>query len=335
MSRLVESFEKDRARDERLLELNLLLSKLDLPSSIAHAEPREPMLFILGPPRSGTTLTSQLIIQSQGFAGITNFAARFWLAPHIGMMIENCLGLHHQGSSTLFQSVRGRTSSWSEPNEFGFFWSRWFDLGQETHFLDASTRLLIDKAGLMRAISAMQAVQEKPLAFKNNTWFSFQADWLADVFPLAVFASCRRDAFFVAQSIWLQRLELFGDTGRWWSVRPPDYAEILKLSPIDQVARQAVSIEIATDASLAKIEPERITEVEYERISREPRSVIESLAEAIRKRGGNVNIDLEKIPRRFESTDRVRLDVKLSHQLRDAVDNWRSKLGANDARGLR
>ncbi|NEU96207.1 sulfotransferase [Bradyrhizobium uaiense] len=326
MSRLVESFEKDAARDERLLELNVLLSKLDVPLGEAGSEPREPMLFILGPPRSGTTLTSQLVLESQGFAGVTNFAARFWLAPHIGMMIENYLGLHDQSSSMSFQSLRGRTSSWSEPNEFGFFWSRWFDHGQETHFLDERTRQLVDRSGLVRSISAMQAVQEKPLVFKNNTWFSFQADWLADVFPLAVFASCRRDAFFVAQSIWLQRLDLFGDVARWWSVKPPDYADITKLPPIEQVARQAVSIEIATDASLAKIGPGRVIDVDYERLSREPRSVIGELAEAIKSKGGSANVQLDRIPERFESTDRVRLDDGVSRELRVALDKWRSKL---------
>ena len=242
-------------------------------------------------------------------------------------MISSLLEMRDGDTASDFTSLRGVTRSLWEPHEFGYFWSRWFDLGQETHFLDPEMRARVDTRGLVRSIVAMQSVQRRPLAFKNNTWFSFQADLLADVFPEAVFVSCCRDPYYVAQSIWMQRIDLYGDPARWWSVRPPDYAEIVQLPPLEQVARQAISIDLTTNRTLARIDPARVIRADYQDVAREPRKFVADVVTAVLERDAVAGVQFDKIPQRFEATDRSRLDEETAAQLRAAVDKWRSILG--------
>ncbi|WP_375788898.1 sulfotransferase [Bradyrhizobium sp. Pha-3] len=325
---------KDIDQERLLEEVNGLVTPLQRELEATSAETQEPIVFILGPPRSATTLVSQLLQVTGAFSVITNLAAKFWMAPAFGLMLSSALIPKDEDRTHSFRSTRGSTQGLWEPHEFGYFWSRWFDLGQETHFLDSDVRRRIDAKGLIGAVRSMQAATNRPIVFKNNTWFSFQADLLADLFPHAVFVSCSRDAFFVAQSLWLQRLDLFGEPSGWWSVKPPDYAEIVKLPPLEQVARQAVSIEATTRDALRKVDPARVIEIEYERVSREPRKIISDIAELIGRRGGEaLKVDIEKCPSRFESTDLVRLNDVLAGELQVAIGRWRTELGEKATRG--
>ena len=324
---LTSGFGKNAEREALLGKMNDLLVSAELELEQTTTEAPEPLLFILGPPRSGTTLVSQLTQASQAFCTLTNLAAHFWKAPALGLMLSSVLEMRNGDTTSDFKSLRGVTGDLWEPHEFGYFWSRWFDLGQETHFLDPETRARVDTEGLVRSIVAMQSVQRRPLAFKNNTWFSFQADLLAEVFPQSVFISCSRDPYYVAQSIWMQRIDLYGDPARWWSVRPPDYADIIQLPPLEQVARQAVSIELTTSKTLARVDPARVIRADYTDVVREPRKLVTEAVTAVLGQDAVADVPFDKIPQRFETTDRSRLDEDTAVRLRAAVDKWRSILG--------
>src|SRR5665213_31108 len=84
---LTSTFGKDLAREKRLAALNELLAPVEAELERHYSAPRFPVTFVLGPPRSGTTLTSQLLAQSGLFGIISNFAARFWRAPALGLRI--------------------------------------------------------------------------------------------------------------------------------------------------------------------------------------------------------------------------------------------------------
>jgi Sulfotransferase family len=318
---LTSVFGKDLAQEERLASLNELLLPIEVELERAHSVPAQPVVLVLGPPRGGTTLTSQLISRTGLFGTVSNFAARFWLAPALGLRIERDLGLSGNAPMDSFESRRGITPGWSEPNEFGYFWSRFFDLGQDTHCLTKAGRASFDSAGLRRAVAAMEAVCERPMAFKNNTWFTFHPDLLEQVFPGCALVVCRRDPFFVAQSLWLQRQELYGDVARWWSVRPPNYSEIVKRSPIEQVAAQAVAIIAEMDATLARGKGAIRIDANYSRLVAEPREVVAEIAAAVGIAGPEAGAAVLRLPERLESTDRVRLDVSLSGLLQRAVES--------------
>jgi len=317
LSPLVDLTGKNQAMERRLWRLNEELAAKGSELESRFSKPEHPPVFIFGPPRSGTTLSSQLLAATGLFGMVSNLAARFWRAPALGLMISQALGLGELNGQSDYESRRGLTKGWGEPNEFGYFWSRFFDLGQATHALGDAERARFDRNGLRRAVASMEAEAGRPMAFKNNTWFSFQADLLAEIFPGAILVVCRRDPFYAAQSLYLQRLDLYGDEKRWWSMRPPEYEEIRTLPPIEQVARQAVCISRHMEESLTRASGAAIVDASYNRLAADPQGIIREIAAAAR--APLKEETLAQLPRQFESTDRIRLEARLASQLRTAI----------------
>lgn len=321
ISGLTSSFSKDLSKEAFLADINQLVEPLQAKiEQQAPASPDKPVIFILGSPRSGTTLTSQVLAAARLFGTVNNFVARFWRAPAFGLLLARAFGLFDDPADS-FVSTRGMTAGWSEPSEFGYFWSRYFDMGQSTHLLNEDQRNLFDPAGLRRTIAAMETVANRPMAFKNNTWFTFHADLLAEIFPGCVLVVCRRDPFFVAQSIWRQRLDLYGDPARWWSVRPPNFSEIVKLPPIEQVALQAISIQAEMNRALSNVRNAKIIEIEYSRLVSEPRRVVIEIAQAASLAPAEASI-AKRLPARFRSTDIEVLSSDVSATLKMAIERF-------------
>ncbi len=310
---------KSLRSEERLALLNKLVAPIQGTLEADCVVPRTPPVFILGPPRSGTTVLSQLLASSGQFGVATNFVARFWQAPALGMLIQDALSLPGAGSGSSYRSKRGVTDGWAEPSEFGYFWSRWFDLGQSTHALGETERRRFDALGLRRSLAAMERAAGLPLALKNNSWFTLNADVLAEAFPGWVLVVCERDPFYVAQSIWLQRLDLFADAAKWWSVRPVDYAAIVTLPPLAQVAAQAVSIGTGMEASLAKASAARIVRVPYEELAGNPKQVVRGIIDLAIGTSATYDRALAQLPDQLAGTDQVRLPVETAEELRRLV----------------
>jgi hypothetical protein len=312
---LTELTGKNLTDEARWAHLNDLLKPVETMLEMEAVAPQRPIVFILGPPRSGSTLLSQVLAATGAFGVTSNFVARFWLAPALGIRLEQAMG-ENRGPAK-FESERGRTTGPGEPHEFGYFWSRWFDLGQETHKLSAALLEKVDIAGLKAALGAMEAAAAKPLMVKNNTWFTFQANWLARQFPTGVFVACSRAPFFIAQSIYVQRVAL-GDAARWWSVRPPNFAGLRDLSPLEQVASQALEIQREMQKVLATVPVDRLIHADYEQLCSNPRSLVSDVFQACKRLGG-IEGNLDAIPERFHNTDRVRMEPSEAERLRRLI----------------
>jgi Sulfotransferase family len=314
---LTSSYAKDTDAELRIAEINDLLAPVERDIERKHTAPAQPTVFVLGPPRSGTTLLSQLLAATGGFGVATNFVARFWRAPALGMLIERALG--DRPSKSDFQSVRGVTHSMSDPHEFGYFWSSWFDISQDTHALSKPVLEKVDAVGMKRAVSAMECVAGKPMMYKNNTWFTFQADWLARHFPQAVIVACCRDPFYIAQSIYEQRKRLYDDVAKWWSVRPPSYEKLLALTPLEQVAAQAVEIARHVDGLHHTLPAKNVVRVDYSRLCSAPKAVISDVIRACENFGEISAPAMHELPQQFDTTDTIRLSSRDSDLLQKYI----------------
>jgi hypothetical protein len=88
-------------------------------------EVRDPIFFVVGPPRSGTTVLTQALAYALKAAYITNINARFWLVPVTGARISvDILGDDpaEDLNYSFFTSRRGRTFGGGGIHEFGYFW---------------------------------------------------------------------------------------------------------------------------------------------------------------------------------------------------------------------
>jgi LPS sulfotransferase NodH len=260
-------------------------------------------IFIVGPPRSGSTLLSQ-VLASAGFGYISNFVARFWRAPAAGVYFQKLQGASTKNQRpTSFSSNYGVTKSWLEPHEFGYYWNRRFDLGQDTHTLDKALRARVDTQGLRRSIAAICAQFENPVVFKNTTWCSAQADMLAASLPQSLFVFITRDIICTASSILQARRSRYGSDHVWWSNRPSTYRELQTKSPAVQVVRQVTDLLSETEQSIAKVPRERIIRLTYEDLCRDPKRAVKMIGSAA---GLRREMNLAEIPSSFEISRVVR-----------------------------
>src|SRR6056297_1198149 len=112
------SYKKDEKDENFLEEFNKYLFQKEI-NEYCDYPVRHPFLFVVGPPRSGTTLLSQLIAYTFDVSYINNLVARFYLAPLHGIRFsKTVLGESKQSD---FQSNYARTGNLSDIHEFGYF----------------------------------------------------------------------------------------------------------------------------------------------------------------------------------------------------------------------
>ena len=122
--------------DQPVDALNDALAPLEQALIEEFEAPTEPLVFIVGAPRSGTTLLTQLLISQYEIGYVSNLIARFWKAPYLGLLLAKEIRDPDRPPDVGFSSDRGFTSGYEGPHEFGYFWRRWFDY-QESHSVRA------------------------------------------------------------------------------------------------------------------------------------------------------------------------------------------------------
>ena len=289
-----------RAEHQRNPELEALLAELgrDLaPAALEVVErfeaPRLPLLFIVGCPRSGTTLAYQWLAESGNFTFPSNFVSRFPTAPWVGARIERLLtdptcdhndelsGFAAGGSN--YRSHLGKTTGLSSAHEFWYFWRRFLP-DRETHCLDQSDLGRIDTARLKSEFAAWEAVHSQPILMKAMV-LNWNLPWLAEVFPHALFLHVRRDPLDTAHSLLKAREEFTGDRNNWYSFRPPSWPRLKNLDPVHQVAGQVVQTDLDVCSGLDQISAQRSLTIDYSDLCNNPASAWKHIAAMFATKG--------------------------------------------------
>ena len=313
-------YRKDPKQEERLKHLNAHLAPLERQLISGFDRPQLPIVFIVGAPRSGSTLLSQTLAQTGSFSYVTNFVARFWMAPYVGMRIEEALDIRKLGCDQSFVSKFGVTERWVGPHEFGYFWSRWFRFG-ETHQLDNKELEEVDLDTLRKELAALESVYNKPLCFKYLPC-GLHIPFLAERFENSVFVLCRRQSVYNMQSLLLARSKILGDEGHWWSLRPKEYPDLLSVSPYEQIAGQIYYTLKEIETSFSSLSPERFLHILYDNLCSQPREEVSKVVEAISQMGVKVHWKPDVIPERFESTDTKRISDEEFQKLHKVAEHY-------------
>ena len=163
----------------------------------------------------------------------------------------------------------------------------------------------------------MQSVSGRPLLLKNLV-FSFQVDFLAEVFPRAVFVHCRREPVFVAQSLLRCRERISGSREDWFSVKPPEYPSLRERPYPDQIAGQVYHTRRHVERAFDRLAEGRSLRVDYERLVRDPLRSVGRIVEAVAEQGGSVEPWEAFDPPALRSTNEVRIDRREFERLRES-----------------
>lgn len=329
-----ERFAANHSLSELLSRLSVLLT----PAQSTLSEPFEacerPVVVVIGVPRSGTTLATQILAGSGAFAYPSNLMSRLAFAPGIGAMLQELIfnerfdlggefsSLRHE---TEYRSELGKTTGPLGVSEFFHFWRRFFPV-HDPGWLNDDELDLVDVAGMRRELAAIESVFRRPFVSKGMM-LQFNLDFYAERVPEFFFVHVRRDPLSVMRSIALARRKFYRDDSVWWSVRPRQCDFLRKLTFHEQVAGQVYFTERAINDGLAGIEECRFLQVDYTDICASP---IDLVSEVVEKTKTAVQGDSGKTPSEFAESGQNGLAHTESRMLEIAYDRFVSQ----DAQGV-
>jgi len=329
--RLFRSREPGALYAMRLAAFGTMLTPLDLLLQLSErqlyaqaTEPKLPVIFVCGAPRSGTTLVAQFLIKNLPVSYLNNAMAVF---PRSPITANALLGPMIAGREIEYDSFYGRTLHFSGPNDALQQWDRWFGNDRKripTGLTDQQREAMIAFFG------ALEKAFGKPLVAKNNS-LNTCAHLVAAALKTAHFICVTREPLYLAQSLLRARFELYGDPRIWYGVedsaksceRPRDIAQDV----CDQVRFHERSINEQRD----RIGPARFWVISYEEFCADPSKIVRRVSETLLR--CTVSTDrLAALSKPFITSNRVRIEPALFDRMeRILMSTGTEGLSANGA----
>jgi len=229
--------------------------------------PSRPLVFVCGPPRSGTTLVGQTLINMLDVAYPNNLSSLFPRAPIVANRLLRRWVRERPGS---YQAFYGKSTGLGGANDGLPLWDRWLG-ADRARAPDALTPGSED--ALPRFFGALEALYGKPLVNKVNR-LNTCAHLVAPLLPQAQFVFLQRDPLMLAQSLYIARQQIVGDMGRAYGTQHPDAAPE---DPVEDVCRQVRFHERALERECAQLAPARRLVLSYEDFCRDPAALVARL----------------------------------------------------------
>ena len=215
-------------------------------------------IFIIGAPRTGSTVLYQAITNQGDVLYIDNLVCRFNKVIFIGFWLSS--KLFGNRPHNCFNSVHGGTSGFHAPSECGGFWYRW--LPMERHFIDFDEVTQANIARMRQEITAVSNYFDKPIVFKNLN-AGQRMRLISQIFPNAKFIYITRDYLHTAQSILNAKRELGIPDNQYWSVMPSNIDELRSLPWPQQIAQQIYSLESQIEKDSSLFPAKNTVKIEY------------------------------------------------------------------------
>jgi len=267
-------------------------------------------IFILGAPRTGTTLLYQVLCSCLKLSFFCNAALYF---PR---SVATATGVISRFIEIIpprrFESFYGETDGWSSPNQGRSVWKRWFPADQS--WIDPNSLGFRDLIQLRGTIGRIEEYFQFPFINKSQG-NCVRVDSLVKAFPNAMFIVLKRDYKYTIQSILRGKRLLFGDDDCWFSVKPSNFENLSNTSGVEQIAYQIYYLEKDIYNSLSSFENISIFELCYEDFCLNP------------------NIYLHKIVNFYEKNYQYKINLRSYCETSFVVDNS-VKLDVNEFREI-
>ncbi|WP_081619667.1 sulfotransferase [Thioalkalivibrio sp. ALE12] len=275
-----------------------------------------PSVYIIGAPRSGTTLTFQVLSQASDLAYPDNLMSRFPQALCIGVGLSRAVRAMRAGP--VYESNHGRVRGFSGHSEFGAFWYQWFPRGG---VIVNDMEWGMNKTKMGRKIRLWKALEGRGIICKN-VYNSLRIRQIVAADSEARFVVVRRGEADNIRSIVAGRMRMNGRYDAWRSVMPPQMRNLKIGDPAREVAAQVGFLydEIYSQLKAAGC---RWVSVSYEELCLEPRVVIKKVSDSLDVPFGTLNPGEgeDGIPGGF-SLSRKKLSVEWEGKIADACDWW-------------
>lgn len=303
-SQRIERFEKDKFFEN----LNMYLEQYEKVIQSQIAPSFKPNIFVMGLPRSGTTLMSQVLFKALDISVTNNVHSKFWKAPVTGALFSDMIVKSENNSG--FTSNYGRTNGKDEPHEFSYYWKDRLRM-DEFYDLRESQANLIDWSRLRTELGQMNAVTGKSYLFKTMEYSGLYFDEFLKLFPNSVFIFIEREDMEVASSIYRARRSLNIANDQWWGSVPIDIYDLNFSSVEERIAAQVNSLNMMYSRVLSS---DSVIKVNYHNFCKDPFSFIEKISIQ-----GNIKITISQKDIVLNSTPG---DYRIEQHVKDELEYW-------------
>lgn len=313
LSRLARS--KDRAAwfAVETSILGLLLTPLDIILQVREnalykraPRPEHPMIFVCGAPRTGTTLVTQVLLNHLPVQYLNNLTAVF---PRSPIVANQLLSQFVKRRPTSYSSFYGKSDRFSGPNDALYIWDRW--LGNDRGLIRDSLSAE-EASNMIRFFGAFQGAFPGPLLNKNNN-LNVQANVVAEVFDNAHFICMTRDPLYLAQSLYLARLDIHGDADFPYGIHDPSRASTQDV--VEDVCQQVLFHHRKIHEQQSRLGAERFWIIPYEQFCQQPEALVVQAAEKIL--GMSIQAaELKKSLAPFSISNKTRMDPEVFEKIK-------------------
>lgn len=268
-----------------------------------------PLIFICGPPRSGTTLVYQTLIDHLPVDYFSNLTSLF---PRSPLMAQRMFGRIVGTSDGNYENFYGKTNRLAGTNDALYLWDRWFGRDRS----HAPKLLLARQANAMRQFfAACEIVYERPLVNKNNS-LNVSAHLVAEELGNAYFLCLTRNRQPLAESLYRARCDIHGSPDVPYGLTDPELAQPTRDDPIESVCKQVLYFERIQQSQLERIGNERFWLVRYEQFCEQPEVLLQRVATEM------LGIDpaaVKPVTRQFQPSNKQRVSSEISAQIRECL----------------
>ncbi|MCD7824797.1 MAG: sulfotransferase [Clostridiaceae bacterium] len=324
--------EKRKQEFQRNVKLESLLQEINSDLRPAEQQLLEntegqpyPVVLVMGALRSGTTLLTQWLANTQQFAYPTNVMSRFYEAPVLGAKIQRLLfdpvynfrnEIMDAAPEIRYHSQNGKTIGALSPNEFWYFWRRFFpyDSSGIDYLPDGELKKRADTETFVKELMGIAAVFDKPVMLKGMI-ANYNIGFLNEILDRVVFVHIKREPCANISSILEARQQQYGNEDTWYSFHIPEMKDLQRLKdPAMQAAGQVYYNNLAISSALQSVSVERKLEVSYEDFCGCPEKYYTELSLKLESQGYAIAKTYEG-PERFDITRKeIRPDIKKSYQ---------------------
>jgi hypothetical protein len=271
-------------------------------------------LFIIGAPRTGSTLLYQLLIQNFNLSYFNNMQSFFYGSPALIAKLTqkfNTQKSFKQMSESNYGYIPGAYS----PSESGAIFRYWFGDNDFSGAVSEPMRQFIRKT-----IVYFTSTFSAPFIAKNLN-NALRLGSISTVFPEAIFLWIKRDPLYASQSLIKMRRKLYGSDNVWASIKPPSYVKIINAPPFEQVVHQIKEIDDTISQHLGKEIITNFIIIKYEELCKKPNLTLEIFANNYERLTG---LKLQRTACQETITLKARNDKQLPEsewmRLKDAVN---------------
>jgi len=321
-----DSFKINHNLEGLIMELRKYLTPLQKQIQNDLSSNKHPFGFIIGCPRSGTTLLLQWIASLHLFSYPTNLLNRFAYAPYIGaqiqkLLFDKCFDYANEfvdlKSKMEFESSLGKSTGALAANEFQHFFRNYMN-HFEPKYLNVDEISQVDFIGIKKGLISIEHAFEKPFVVKL-AMLQFNLPAFYNYFTDAVFLFVKRKPVYNMQSLLLAREDYYGGRNIWWSVKPKEFEMLERMDIYHQIAGQVFFTNRAIEDALKNIPEQNKLIIQYEDFCENPEQYYHCIREKYRMYNYNIP-ETYNGNSGFQSTNTLKLSGSELQKLENAYD---------------